>query len=84
MTIRYLWYHKLVYPITRNIKYIKATFFEKDPKRKRPKIGEMIRACCPDDQNPKEVAYVSMHEDIIEYIDGSSDSYFHCGWERIV
>jgi hypothetical protein len=45
-----------------------------------PKVGETIEAC---DGRMKVASYVSVLGDEVEYEDGSSDSYRHCGWERI-
>ncbi len=48
-----------------------------------PRHGDKVRWCGNGDGAIKTVDYASFMKDTIEYTDGSSDSFIHCGWERV-
>lgn len=79
MIIIYQKFSRFILPYTRYIKY--HLFGVKHFKRRLPKKGDFLLACCPNEQ-VKEVSYVSVFEDTIEYVDGTSDSITHCGWQK--
>lgn len=48
-----------------------------------PRKGDLVRWCGDGDDAIKTVEHVTIVGDNIEYTDGSSDSYRHCGWEIV-
>ena len=48
-----------------------------------PRPGDQVRWCGNGDGSIKTVAYASVMDDIVEYTDGSSDSFIHCAWKKL-
>lgn len=72
-------FRRFILPYRRYVQY--HLFGVKHFSRRLPKKGEWVWSCCPN-SSYKQVKYVSVFEDTIEYTDGTSDSLTHCGWDH--